>query len=145
MKRRSSRGFSLLEVLVAFAILALLGGVLFQIFGSALHNASVGEDYSRALLIAETHLATLGVDSALREGSDSGTEGDGRFNWTVTVSPYVAPAAAPASPTPGMDPASVTLSTKLVQVDSSVAWGETEAKRSVTLTTLRLMPTEKPQ
>jgi general secretion pathway protein I len=143
MKRRSSRGFSLLEVLVAFAILALLGGVLFQIFGGALNNASVGEGYSRALLIAETHLATLGVDSALREGTDSGTEAEGRFNWTVTVSPYVAPAAA--SPAPGMDPASVTLPTKLVQVDSSVTWGESDAKRSVTLTTLRLVPVEKPQ
>src|SRR5262249_37295850 len=108
----------------------------------ALQNASVAEDYSRALLIAETHIATLGVDSALREGSDSGAEGDGRFNWTVTVAPYVAPAAAPA---PGMDAATVTLSTRLVHGGASVAGGESEAKRSVTLTTLRLVPTEKPQ
>src|SRR5436853_188713 len=35
---RRARGFSLLEVLVAFAIMALVASVLFEIFGGALRN-----------------------------------------------------------------------------------------------------------
>ena len=45
MKRRvllsASRGFSLIEVLAAFVILALVGTALFRIFAGALGNASL--------------------------------------------------------------------------------------------------------
>ena len=48
------RGFSLLEVLVAFVILALVATALFRLFSGALANASAAEEYSRAVLVAES-------------------------------------------------------------------------------------------
>ena len=38
------RGFSLLEVLVAFAILSVSLGVLLQVFATGLRNAGVADD-----------------------------------------------------------------------------------------------------
>ena len=52
--RSRTRGFSLLEVLVAFVILALVATALFRLFSGALNNASAAEEWSRALLVAES-------------------------------------------------------------------------------------------
>ena len=51
-------GFSLLEVLVAFAILSMSLGVLYQAFSNSLRNVGASGDYSRAMIIAVsyTHL-----------------------------------------------------------------------------------------
>ena len=55
-RRRGARGFSLIEVLAAFVILALVATALFRLFGDSLRNASAAEDWSRALLVAESRL-----------------------------------------------------------------------------------------
>ena len=61
------RGFSMLEVLVAFVILALVGTALFRLFSGALNNASAADDYSRAVLVAESVLAeAAGTRAAAR-------------------------------------------------------------------------------
>src|SRR6478609_1305712 len=64
------RGFSLLEVLVAFVIVALVATALFRLFGGALNNASAAGEWSRALLLAESRLALAANVVPLREASD---------------------------------------------------------------------------
>ena len=81
-------GFSLLEMLVAFTILALVLGALFQIFSAGMHAARSGDRYSRATEIAQSKLAALGVEYALTEGTVSGTTDDD-YHWRITVSPYI--------------------------------------------------------
>lgn len=85
---RRLRGYSLIEVLVAFVILALAMTVLLRIFSSGLKNISVSSDYSRAVLIAESRLAAASYDQTLLLGETSGTDGE-RFRWTQHVSAYV--------------------------------------------------------
>ena len=50
------RGFSLIEVLAAFVILALVATALFRLFSASLNNASASEEWSRALQVAESQL-----------------------------------------------------------------------------------------
>src|SRR5512136_464360 len=88
-------GFSLLEVLAAFVILALVGTALFRLFSGALGNASLAEEYSRATLYAESRLAPLGVEAPLKEGVQQGTSEDGYYNWTLTVQLYSPPGTTP--------------------------------------------------
>jgi general secretion pathway protein I len=90
-----SRGFSLLEVLVAFVILALVGTVLFRLFGASLNNASLGDEYSRAALYAESRLAAAGAERPLREVTDQGASEEGRYTWSTKVEPYVPPGMTP--------------------------------------------------
>ncbi len=85
---RACRGFSLLEVLVAFTILAMLLGALFQVFSAGLRAARAGDQYTRATVIAQSRLATLGVEQPLREGISTGSS-DGPYHWRITVSPYL--------------------------------------------------------
>jgi general secretion pathway protein I len=88
-----ARGFSLLEVLVAFVVLALVGTALFRLFGGALANVSASEDWSRALLVAESVLAEISGTQPLRAGTQSGTADDGRVRWDASVTPYAPPQA----------------------------------------------------
>ena len=57
------RGFSLLEVLAAFVILALVGTALFRLFSGALGNATLADEYSGATLYAESRLAAVSVEA----------------------------------------------------------------------------------
>jgi len=89
MTSRNNRqhGYSLIEVLVAFVILATALTVLFRIFSSGLRNVDAASDYTQAVLIADTQMALPGSVDPLLPGQ---TEGDvaGRFKWTRSVSEY---------------------------------------------------------
>jgi general secretion pathway protein I len=120
-------GYTLIEVLVAFMILALALTVLMRIFSGGLRNVSVSSDYAMATLIAESRLAAAGIDVPLRPGETSGTEGE-RFEWTVSVQDY--------QPWPGYCSAASGLDAYRVTV--TVAWPHGDNTRSVGLSTVRL-------
>jgi general secretion pathway protein I len=85
--RRTARGFTLIEVLVAFMILALSLGVLFRIFSGGLNNVAVAGDYAQAVLVAESQLAVLGRSEPLEIGQTFGESGE-RFRWQRTIEEY---------------------------------------------------------
>jgi general secretion pathway protein I len=131
---RRTRGFSLLEVLVAFVILSLVATALFGLFGGALRNASTAEDWSRALLVAQSRLAEAASAQPLREGTAAGTEADGRIAWQTAVAPYVVP-----DPNPDLERASETMSIRLYRVRVDVRYtGDNGKERTVTLATVKL-------
>lgn len=135
---RRARGFSLLEVLVAFVILSLVATALFRLFSGALNNASAADDYSRALLVGESVIAEAAATRPLREGTAQGTADDGRIEWTTKVEPYVA-----AGSTPGSDPTIDTLPTRLFRVSAEVSFpSPSGGKRTLALATMRLVPRE---
>lgn len=124
------QGFSLLEILIAFSIMALSLGILLKIFSGGVNTASVAEEYTIAVQIAESLLVQTGVETPLQQGEMSGVEND-RFYWLVSVSPYT-------SMMEDFDPALST--TALFQVKVMVTWGDDRAsERQVELTTLRLV------
>jgi len=120
-------GYTLIEVLVAFMILALALTVLLRIFSGGLRNVSVSSDYATATLIAESRLASAGVDLPLRPGETSGSEGE-RFAWTVSVQEYL--------PWPGYRSAAQGVDAYRVTV--TVEWPNGNNTRSVGLSTIRL-------
>ncbi|MEP7276957.1 MAG: prepilin-type N-terminal cleavage/methylation domain-containing protein, partial [Betaproteobacteria bacterium] len=130
---RRGRGFSLLEVLVAFVILALVATALFRLFGGALNNAAAADDWSRALLVAEARLAVAANALPLREGSDRGTLQDTPFAWQTRVEPYVTPDTSP-----DLARASENTPTRVYRVTAEVHFpSDTGKDRVVALSTLR--------
>jgi len=128
--RRMSRGFSLLEVLVAFTILAMLLGSLFQVFSAGLHAARSGDRYTRATVIAQSQLAALGVENSVGEGVTSGTTDDA-YHWRVTVSAY------------SDDQMQVTeRALQPLTVNVEVFWEEEGTPRTLSLTSIRLGPAQ---
>lgn len=126
--RRASRGFSLLEVLVAFTILAMLLGALFQVFSGGLRAAHSGDRYTRATVIAQSQLAALGAEQPLQEGVFSGTTGDA-YHWRVSVGPYLDDQLSVVASMP-----------QPLTVRVEVFWEEGGTARAVSLTSILLGP-----
>ena len=130
----SAAGFSLLEVLVAFVILALVGAALFQLFGGALNNASAADEYSRAALFAESRLTAAAAETPLREGGDQGVSEDGKYAWATRIEPYVAPKT-----TADEDRLGQLSAVRLWRISVTVSWpGTLGNQRSVSLASVRL-------
>ena len=62
----SKRGFSLLEMLVALVILSFSLGALYQGATRAIHNVSVADQYTRAVMLAESMIASSSYVTAER-------------------------------------------------------------------------------
>lgn len=132
--RRAASGFSLLEVLVAFVILALVATALFRLYGGAMNNASAADDWTRALLVAQSRLALAASADPLRAGSDSGSEDGGRITWKSTVAAWVPPDA-----NADLVQASQSMPTQLFRISVEVDFpGRGQRTRSLTLSTLRV-------
>ena len=84
--RSKHRGFSLLEILVAFSILAISLGIILKIFSTGITSAQVTGDYTIAVQIAQNLLDKTGSESPLKLGEINGSENK-LYQWRVTVAP----------------------------------------------------------
>lgn len=125
------RGFSLLEVLVAFAVLSLSLGVLLQIFAGGLRNTALAEEYTQAALYGESLLALWGREKPLAAGAEQGRFDD-KFSWRSTVAPYQDETLD--DPTLALEP---------YRLEVEVFWEDGERTRSIVLETLRLKPLDR--
>lgn len=83
------QGFSLLEVVVALAILALSLGVILQSFSTSMRASQVNAQRLQAVTLAEYNLQRVGVDLPLQPGVFSGSlESPQRLDWTLSISGY---------------------------------------------------------
>ena len=80
------RGFTLLEVLIAFLIAALALAVLFEGGLSGLRAATVSDRTMEAVSRAQSHLQAAAVGDALTPGDRQGDEGHG-YHWRVRIFP----------------------------------------------------------
>jgi general secretion pathway protein I len=131
LKTNKQRGFSLLEILVAFSILALSLGILLKIFSAGVNTAGVAEEYNSAVQIAESLMAETGVETPLQTGEATGLEHD-KYHWRVSVSPFQFVAE---------DVNVTSIAAMLFKVRVTVTWADGNARsdgRQVELTTLKL-------
>jgi general secretion pathway protein I len=86
-KITKQQGFSLLEILIAFSILALSLGILLKIFSGGVNTAVVAEDYTIAVQIAESLIAKTGSEIPLKDHQSSGDENK-KYHWSLSISPF---------------------------------------------------------
>jgi len=130
LKTIKQQGFSLLEILIAFSILAVSLSILLNIFSLGVTTAGVSEDYTAAVQIAESLMAKTGVEKPLQAGDSVGIIHD-KYYWQVLVQPF-ALASEPIETT--------TLNTALFKVRVTVNWGDDRThSREVKLVTLKLV------
>ena len=82
MNRRSTAGFTLLEVLVALAVIALSMGAIIKATGDYTNNQSYLRDRTMALWVARNVLVQFRVDQEWPDvGERKGTQEMGNREW----------------------------------------------------------------
>src|SRR5687768_8029591 len=122
-------GFTLVETLVAFAITALALAGLIPLIAASLTRTESAATMRLAALYAESKLAQLGTEIALRPGELAG-QLDERFRWSARVSVMPELLREPS------------LGVRVYDIAVSVMWGDPSSPRSVTLQTLRIGPAQ---
>ena len=120
--RRDERGFSLIELLVAFSIMAMSLGILYRASGGSARNVADAEQYQHAIVLAESLLTSRDavLDTGWNEAGQSGS-----FGWSVRSSPFET-AVSRDSPD----------SVKLHEVLLTVSWKSGDRERQLELATL---------
>ncbi len=126
--RAGQRGFTLMEVLVAFTIFAFSFGAILQIFSTGTRNAGVSRAYAVALGHAQSQLERLGIEEPLEPGRSSGVLDDG-MSWHLEVTPF--------EDRPAEDSLLRAFTVKAV-----VTWRDGDQEREVALSSLRLRGAE---
>jgi general secretion pathway protein I len=123
---RRQRGFSLLELLVAFVIMAFSLGMLYQASGGTVRSVADTDQYLRASILAQSVLNSR--DTVPQTGWNEAGQSAG-LAWRVSSSPYVTGVDSPKAP-------------PLQQVEIVVAWTDRHGPRQLALNTL--LPQAKP-
>jgi general secretion pathway protein I len=79
------RGFTLIEVVVAFVLLTLVLSVSFEIFSRGMARAGDLDDRAGALVVAQSQLGMAGLEDGWKEGVTTGETQDRRYQWTLSV------------------------------------------------------------
>jgi general secretion pathway protein I len=120
MRRRRQAGFTLLEVLIAFAILSVAVVAVIQGFAQGLRLLKVAGDHQQAVLLADQKTREMVIPV---EGRDQGKEGN--FDWEREVT---------VVPAPDLTRTAATAKWRVYQIDVKVSWGD---KRGVEIVSLR--------
>lgn len=128
---RAAAGFTLIEVILAFALLALALTLLLSTLGGASRQVHAAAAESRAALHAESLLARFDGGELLAPGTQDGTFEQGRYRWQLDVQPFPDPLKDPAS-TPQQPGAP-----QLLALDLVVRWGEGGPRQQLRVQSLR--------
>jgi general secretion pathway protein I len=134
MRRGSASGFTLIEVLVAFTIAAVLLLPLLRSFSAGVASATRTDAFAAATLIAESTLETVGPSVALVDGGGIDQQ-DGRYHVSASVHRYQGEGTV-AQPLAVVVP---------YEIMVTVSWQEAARTQSVALRTLRLGPAPAPE
>lgn len=122
-------GFTLIEVLVAFSILAVSFAVIYQVFGSGMKNSTVADEYYFAAQHASSLMMELDVSKEIELGVSTG-EFDKKYSWQLIVSP-------------SDEYSYKTNNIAAVDITLRVYWGNGKKKRKFQIESLRLVnPTQ---
>lgn len=138
------RGFTLLEVLAAIALLAIAFAIGLGALGKSVQNAGRSVALATAVEHAENLLAAQGLAAPLQEGSREGTFADG-MHWTLKVHALPAPPPAAGGGAPLQQQGALlaqAAGVDLYQLDVAVQYG---AGRVLRLSTQRAQAAAEPQ
>jgi len=129
---RTERGFTLLEIMVALAIMGIALTVILQQFSAGLRTVRMTRDYTTALIHAREKLEELCLAKKLSEKEESGEFEDG-YKWQVMIAPYEEEKK---------EGSTEFLLLSMYKVTSVVSWEAGNKEREVELATVKIVPKE---
>lgn len=92
---RRVRGFTLIEVLAAFAVLALGIAIVVSLLNGGRRQVRYAADMSYAAQFAQSLLDAQGINGRLHEGESDGSSDDERVRWHLEIREIDDPLAQP--------------------------------------------------
>ena len=121
--RNRGGGFTLLEVLVALALLGIALTVVLQVFSANLRNVGSAEDYDYASALASARMREIVDHEAVSEASWTEKTPEG-YDIDVAVAEY-------------MKERTANLPVMILQVDLTIRWLKGAREKSITLRTIK--------
>ena len=141
MKGRRSRGFTLLEVMLAFVILAAALGLLIGMLSRGLGQVTQSQGETQATLHAQSLLEDVGVLEPIAVGVREGEFDRGRYRYRIEVTevadPAPAPATAAAAGLAGSAQTTTVNAPVFYRIGLLVSWGEAGPAQRLQFVTLR--------
>ncbi|UNK43042.1 prepilin-type N-terminal cleavage/methylation domain-containing protein [Luteimonas sp. S4-F44] len=128
---RGQAGYTLIEVIVAFAVLGLGLMLLLGTLSNGTRQVRWAADAGRAALHARSLLDGVGLSIPVVPGQRNGSFEDGRYRWTLAIVPYVDPELPPAEPLAQGGP-------QVYELTLAMDWGEAGPRERLQVRTLRL-------
>ena len=125
-KNLSNNGFSLLEVIVALAIMAMGFVTVSQLFSGSIRSIGLSEQYLKATTLAHSKLGELEINNYNQPELKGTFINDKNYHWDLEVSPY----SSELNSTPN--------NIQLSKVILNVHWEDTNQIRNITLNTLKV-------
>jgi general secretion pathway protein I len=130
---RANKGFTLLEVLLAFVVFALSFATVLEILSGSMRNTVRAREFTEAALTAQSVMDQMGLDFPVEQGAVySGESGD--YQWEVNI--YLFEDVDENSHSVQLGELT---GIELLQIDLLISWGEPPRERSNSFSTVRAM------
>lgn len=127
---KGERGFTLVETLIAFAILAVTLVALYEAMGTSLSGFARASRFDEAVLIAESRLTELAALPTLPDAAFEGAVEGTRYRWRVEQIPDTTPEPPELASSP-LRPQKVKL---------TISWQDNGARRQIAVEQVLLVP-----
>jgi general secretion pathway protein I len=126
--RKLDKGFTLIEIVVALAILGIGLTAIIELFSGGLRLGKTSEDYTKAVGYGRMKMEEIISQQNIEEGSDEG-DFDKTFHWQVDIKKI--------DLLPADKPTDLKLPIDLFQVKVNILWKSGSKERSTILETYK--------
>ena len=125
---KSSRGFTLLEVLMAVGLLALISTLVISTMSGGLRQIRWSSQASEASMHAQSLLDTLGTMEIIEPGTKQGEWEDGKFHYQLEIKEVPDPSIGSDVPTSQIEAVNPPV---LYQINLLVNWGSNKPQEQL--------------
>ena len=126
LNKPSNDGFSLLEVIVALAIMAMGFVTVLQLFSGSIRSVSLSEQYLKGTTLAHSKMGELEVNNYSVTEYEGIFPDEKNYRWQLQVSPHASPLNSKEK------------NIQLSEVTLNVLWEDAGKTRDVEISTLKV-------
>ena len=132
LNKPNNDGFSLLEVIVALAIMAMGFVTVLQLFSGSIRSVSLSEQYLKGTTLAHSKLGELEVNNYSATEIEGTFPDEKNYRWQLQISPHTSPLNSKEN------------NIQLSDVTLNVLWEEAGKTRDIELNTIKVDGTTHP-
>jgi len=130
VREKRTGGFTLMEVVVALAVLGVGLIVIIELFSGGLRVGRVSGEYTRAVGYARVKMEDIALAREIKEGMEEG-EFDKNYRWRLEV--------MRVDLLPGEQPVDITLPVDLYQIKLQVIWKSGSQERAAAVESMKVI------